>query len=75
VSGEETLTQIATRAQRLSAILSQLYLLAETNLKMLAGQIMMQQSSNHNPYYSPVVDDNGMTMSTEHQHQTNFHPH
>lgn len=40
VSGEETLTQIAIRAQRLGTISSQLFLLAETNLNAMAEQVV-----------------------------------
>jgi DNA repair protein RadA/Sms len=54
VSGEETMPQIATRAQRLQEALSeQLYLLSETNLNVLADQIIMlqqQQQSHYNMY-------------------------
>lgn len=55
VSGEETLPQIATRAQRLDEPLSdQLYLLSETNLNVLAEQII--QSHSRFPMTQPTVD-------------------
>jgi DNA repair protein RadA/Sms len=40
VSGEETVQQIATRAERLQALAPQLFLLTETNLNVLAEQVV-----------------------------------
>jgi DNA repair protein RadA/Sms len=43
ISGEETMPQIATRAQRLDSELSdQLFLLSETNVNVLADQVIQQ---------------------------------
>ena len=52
ISGEETMPQIATRAQRLDSELSdQLFLLSETNLNVLADQVIQ-----HTHFISPISD-------------------
>lgn len=56
VSGEETMPQIATRAQRLhSELADQLFLLSETNLNILADQII-QQTHPMMPSINPEDD-------------------
>ena len=71
VSGEETLQQIASRAQRLDvADLSQLFLLAETSLERVANQVvslMDYQDNEHPQQYPPslVIIDSIQTMMSE----------
>eukprot|EP00980_Cylindrotheca_fusiformis_P010007 scaffold2214_cov139-Cylindrotheca_fusiformis.AAC.4 len=71
VSGEETLQQIASRAQRLKVdSLSQLLLLAETSLERVASQVVSlldNQNAEHVEQYPPslIVFDSIQTMMSE----------
>jgi DNA repair protein RadA/Sms len=74
VSGEETLTQIAIRAQRLETVSPQLFLLAETNLNAVAEQVVqllhhpVVQNDEQPPLELPpslIVIDSIQTMMCE----------
>ena len=57
VSGEETLEQIASRAQRLGSTSSELYLVTETNVNVLANQVLQLVSP------LPAIDTDCSTNS------------
>lgn len=71
VSGEETLQQIAIRAQRLQvSSLSQLFLLAETSLERVANQVVSSldySDAEHVEQYPPslIIFDSIQTMMSE----------
>jgi DNA repair protein RadA/Sms len=71
VSGEETLQQIASRAERLKlSTLSQLYLLAETSIERIANQVVFlldYETSEPPEQYPPsfIVIDSIQTMMSE----------
>lgn len=71
VSGEETLQQIASRAQRLKvSSLSQLLLLAETSIERVAAQVVSSldyQNAEHVEQYPPslIIFDSIQTMMSE----------
>lgn len=76
VSGEETMPQIATRAQRLQESLSeQLYLLSETNLNVLGDQVVQLTHGFHqnNMNYGDN-DDSASAAATSLQTTQNLPP-
>jgi DNA repair protein RadA/Sms len=79
VSGEETLTQVASRAERLDAVVPQLYLFAETNLNIVAEQVILEtetmaasEDADTNLPPSLIIVDSLQTMVCDTASNTNY---